>query len=116
MNVFLKIADRRMTEAERMTLNTMRKAKIAQDIQISRSRQKAVELNTHIRVARWEATNAQDNNKVVLQDLNIELQKLKVMKMRRELGITDDEFEALGYDLNDFADSAGIQRPPERRK
>ena len=114
-NIFMKIFIRRETEAERYSLNAWRKAKIAQDIRISRTREDALKVTTGIHVRRWESQNASDNNKVMLQDLNIEVQKLKIMELRRKLGLTDEEFRALGYDINDYADSAGLPHPESRR-
>lgn len=107
MNIYL----RRTNEAERRTLNAWRALKIQQDIRSSQTRQQAVTLNSNIKVRRFEAQNSQDNNKVVIQDLQIEMQKLKIMELQKKLGISTSDFLALDYtDPEQYCKDNGIKK------
>lgn len=114
MQITLNITHRRLSEAERMSLTQMRKAKLVQDISISRTRQEVLTTNLNINVRRSSHKIEQDIREVELDDLKIEMQKLKVLEMRKKLGITDSEFEALSYNSAEFSESAGLQRYEDR--
>lgn len=102
MQITLNITHRRLSEAERMSLTQMRKAKLAQDISISRTRQQALTTNLNINVRRSSHKVEQDVRNVELADLQIEMQKLKILEMQKKLGITTSEFEVAGYSLDNY--------------
>ena len=110
-NIFLGIADRTWSAQERADLDKVRKAKILQDISISRTRQQILTTNANIHVRRSAHKIEQDARDVELRDLKIELQRLKIMEKCRELGITQEQFEAEAYeDPNLYCDHNGIKR------
>jgi len=107
MNIFL----RRENEREQRSLNEWRALKIRQDIAISRTRQAVLTTNANIHIRRSEHRIEQDVRQVEVKDLQIELQKLKIMELKRKLGLTDDEFAALGYeDPNPYLDQNGVKK------
>lgn len=94
VTTFVGIVEKYQNESKRYTLNELRKAKLAQEINISRVRQQVLLTNLQINVRRSTHKIEQDMRKVELQDYQIEMQKLKVMEMQKKLGITTDEFSA----------------------
>lgn len=114
LQIILHIGLRRITEQELASLNEVRKAKILQDINISRARQQVLNVNSQIHVRRSTHRVEQDIRQVELKDLQIEIRKLKVLEMQRKLGLNAAEFETVGYNNDDFADANGLQRYEDR--
>lgn len=110
--ILMKIFLRRAAEAQRADLADVRRAKIVQDIAISRTRQQVMTTNTAIHVRRSEPKIDQDHLKVDELNGKIELQRLKILELEKKLGISHgDQFEADNYSLEAQAEAAGLQRP-----
>lgn len=110
-NIFLGISNRIWAEQQRAELDRLRAAKIVQDIAISRTRQDVLTTNKNIHVRRSEHKIEQDVRKVELDDLQIELQKLKVLELAKKLGVTVSDFEAGNYEDPDrYCQENGIKK------
>lgn len=114
LQIVLNIGLRRITEQDQASLNQVRKAKIVQDISISRTRQQVLSINSQIHVRRSTHKVESDIRNVELADLKIEIQRLKVLELQKKLGLNTQEFAAVGYNTNDFADANGLQRYEDR--